>query len=85
MLKAFFQTLYVGSPHIRMTIVFTAKSLKETEYFFIDNCNFFHRFSTKYGFNNNILIFEKFCVQDLSVADILKYFLCLRLSVKTSN
>ena len=29
------------------------------EYFFIGNCNFFHRVSNKYGLNNKILNFKK--------------------------
>ena len=35
--------------------------LPKMEYgiFFISNCKFFHRFSTKYSLNNNILNFEK--------------------------
>ena len=35
------------------------RSALDMEYFFIGNCKFFHRFSTKYSLNNNILNFKK--------------------------
>ena len=38
---------------------FIVKSLTDTEYFFIGNCKFFHRFSTKCSLKYNILNFEK--------------------------
>ena len=51
---------------------FTDKSVIDTEYFSSVTVKFFHRFSTKYSLNNNILNFLKNCVWDLPVADILK-------------
>ena len=41
LLTALFQKLCVGSPHIRMNVTFTVKSLSDMEYFFICNCKFF--------------------------------------------
>ena len=38
---------------------FLVKSLKDMEYFFLGNCKFCHRFSTKYSLNNNLLNFQK--------------------------
>ena len=40
-------------------LFFTVKSLIGREYFFMGNCEFFHRFSTKYSLNNNIMNFLK--------------------------
>ena len=39
-------------------LTFTIKRLIDTEYFFIGNCNFFHRFLTECSLNNNMLNFK---------------------------
>ena len=40
-------------------LFFIVKTLIHTEYFFIGNCKFFHRFSSKYRLNDNTLNFER--------------------------
>ena len=59
MLIALFQKLCVGSPHLRITVIFYAQNPNRHGIFFIGTCKSFHRFSTKYSLNNNILNFEK--------------------------